>query len=107
MTREQTERIFGNVIDLRAFQISFLASLEAAFQLATPTDQSESSEMRRQSYSQIKLGELFIEWAPKFEIYSDYCNNFCLAQVRYQSPPDDQSDYDRTNKLNLARIRPS
>jgi len=51
--------------------------------MATPIDQSESSEMdhvRRPSYSQIKLGELFIEWAPKFEIYSDYCNNFCLAQ---------------------------
>ena len=83
MTREQTERIFGNVIDLRAFQISFLTSLEAAFQLVSQTDESESSEMCRLSYSQIKLGELFIEWAPKFEIYSDYCNNFCLAQVSY------------------------
>ena len=83
MTREQTERIFGNVIDLRAFQISFLASLEAAFQLVGPTDESESPEMKRLSYNQIKLGELFIEWAPKFEIYSDYCNNFCLAQVSH------------------------
>ena len=80
--------------------------------MATPIDQSESSEMdhvRRPSYSQIKLGELFIEWAPKFEIYSDYCNNFCLAQVTVHSPdmPRPHIIMNRSNKLNLARIRPS
>ena len=55
---------------MREFQSSFLTSLQESL----PT-----------------VGALFIEWAPRFEIYTDYCNNYSLAAhelSRLEKNPD-------------------
>jgi len=61
LTVEQTNRIFGNIEQLYKFQTSFLAELELA---------NES----------VSIPAIFVSWAAKFEVYAEYCNNFCLAQ---------------------------